>query len=350
MKKQISLLLIFALLSALLAGCGSAIPAPAAPEPPAPTEAPTPTPTPELTPEPTQEPTPEPAPDFDTAALHPMLWKVTDPEGHSLYLFGTIHVGDERVQAVLDKVRPYLVACDALAVEFDLVAYESDLAAAMADYQQFLYSDGSSVRDHMPEDLYERCAELLRQANAYSPMLDMYNLGMWANLTETAALMVCSKLDPEMGMDRMLIALAYAIEIPVLSIESASFQMGLLNSFPDELNLLMIRETLENLDSYGESIDELFEAWLSGDYDRVLALVSEEDDSADYTEEELQMMEAYNKAMLEDRNRGMAQAALSYLESGDTVFLAVGTAHMVDDLGLVQLLTDAGCTVERVDY
>ena len=230
------------------------------------------------------------------------------------------------------------------------MAYESDLAAAMADYQQFLYTDGSTIRDHMPEDLYLRCGELLREAKAYSPMLDMYNLGMWANLTETAALMVYSKLDPEMGMDRMLIALAYAIEIPVLSIESASFQMSLLNSFPDELNLLMIRDTLENLDSYGESIDGLYEAWLSGDYDRILALMSEEDDSADYTEEQLQMLADYNKAMLEDRNRGMAQAALSYLESGDTVFLAVGTAHMLDELGLVQLLTDAGCTVERVDY
>ena len=136
----------------------------------------------------------------------------------------------------------------------------------------------------------------------------------------------------------------------MLSIESASFQMSLLNSFPDELNLLMIRETLENLDSYGESIDGLYEAWLSGDYDRILALMSEEDDSADYTEEQLQMLADYNKAMMEDRNRGMAQAALSYLESGDTVFLAVGTAHMLDELGLVQLLTDAGCTVERVDY
>ena len=62
------------------------------------------------------------------------------------------------------------------------------------------------------------------------------------------------------------------------------------------------------------------------------------------------MLADYNKAMLDDRNQGMAQAALSYLQSGDTVFLAVGTAHMLDEMGLVQLLTDAGCTVERVDY
>ena len=350
MKKQLSLLLIFALLAALLAGCGSAVPAPQAPETPVPSDAPTPAPTAEPSPDPSPAPTEEPAPDYDPEALRPMLWKATDPEGHTLFLFGTIHVGDERSEAVLERVSPILLSCDALAVEFDLVAYQEDLTAAMADYQQFLYADGSTIRDHMPEDLYLRCEELLRQAKAYSPMLDMYNLGMWANLVETAALMVYSGLSADQAMDSHLIYRAYEQEIPVLSIESASFQMSLLNSFPDELNLLMIRETLENLDGYGESLAELYDAWLSGDYDRVLALMSEEDGSADYTEEQLQMLADYDKAMLEDRNRGMAQAALSYLESGETVFLAVGTAHMLDETGIVQLLTDAGCIVERVDY
>ena len=83
-----------------------------------------------------------------------IIWKVTDPEGHTLYLFGTIHVGDARSDAVLEKVSPFLLSCDALAVEFDLVAYEKDLGAVMADYQQFVYTDGSTVRDRMPEELY----------------------------------------------------------------------------------------------------------------------------------------------------------------------------------------------------
>ena len=207
MKKQPSLLLVLALLAALLIGCGSS-PAPAASEPPAPTEAPSPVPTPDPTqapaPEAVPEPSPEPAPDYDPDSLHPMLWRATDPEGHTLYLFGTIHVGDGRSQTVLEKVSPILLSCDALAVEFDLVAYQEDLAAAMADYQQFLYDDGSTVRDHMPEDLYLRCEELLRQAKAYSPMLDAYNLGLWANLTESAALTVCSGLSVErLGADEL---------------------------------------------------------------------------------------------------------------------------------------------------
>ena len=134
-----------------------------------------------------------------------------------------------------------------------------------------------------------------------------------------------------------------------MSIESPSFQYGLLNSFPDELNLLSIEATLDGLDDYADSLNELYDAWLSGEYDRVMAVLDSEDEG-DYTPEQQAMLDDYNKAMLDDRNLGMAEAALGYLASGDTVFLAVGTAHMMDTMGLVQLLTDAGCTVERVDY
>ena len=54
--------------------------------------------------------------------------------------------------------------------------------------------------------------------------------------------------------------------------------------------------------------------------------------------------------MVDDRNYGMAEAAAGYLRSGDTVFMAVGTGHLVGDVGLIQLLQDAGFTAERVEY
>jgi hypothetical protein len=47
----------------------------------------------------------------------------------------------------------------------------------------------------------------------------------------------------------------------------------------------------------------------------------------------------------------MLKVAISYLESGETVFYAVGLAHLLDDVnGLVDTLREAGYTVELVQY
>ena len=65
-------------------------------------------------------------------------------------------------------------------------------------------------------------------------------------------------------------------------------------------------------------------------------------------DEEKKLYEDYQNAMLIDRNTGMAAKAEEYLQSGKSVFLAVGAGHMVSDKGLVQLMKDKGYTVERV--
>ena len=54
--------------------------------------------------------------------------------------------------------------------------------------------------------------------------------------------------------------------------------------------------------------------------------------------------------MLLDRNAGMLEAAKGYLEGSETVFYAVGLAHLLGEEGLVKGLWDAGYTVEIVTY
>ena len=65
----------------------------------------------------------------------------------------------------------------------------------------------------------------------------------------------------------------------------------------------------------------------------------------------MKLYEEYNTAMMTDRNAGMLEVAKQYLESGDTVFYAVGLAHLLDENnGLVFTLRDAGYTVTLVEY
>ncbi|MBR3991172.1 MAG: TraB/GumN family protein [Clostridia bacterium] len=290
----------------------------------------------------------DPAPE---AAFSPALWRVTDGQ-HALYLLGTIHVGDERSEDALAAVRDVFDGCDALAVEFDTVAFENDLAASVAAVQQFLYTDGTTVRDHLPEELYEKSLEIIKSGGEYSKLIEKYNLAIWSQFLEQAAI-VPSGLTPDYGMDGLLLDRAYDRGMKILEVESAEFQYGLINSFSEELYVLMIEDTVDSIDGYCDDLVTMYEAWLGGDAetleDYVIGTGEDGEDEEDLTEEQIGMLEDYDFKMLDERNLGMADKAEAYLKSGDTVFFAVGAAHMLGDGGLVKLLTDKGYEVTRMD-
>lgn len=347
--KKLSLFLILTLLLALFTGCGggntpeSAAPAPESSDPAQST--PVETLPPETTPAETHT-------QEEIDAVHPMLFHVTGQGDGELYLFGTIHVGDQRTAIARDKLLPYLDACDALAVEFDIVAYENDQEAQLKSIMNFVNTDGSKVSEHMPAETFQKASALLGEAGLFPSLMENYNLAMWAQLVEQAALMTRTDYDMEIGMDRMLIQHCYEKNIPVRDVESAELQYELLAGFPDELNLLLIENTLDNLEDYGQAIDELYAAWLKGDYEEIVGVLNAEDDAeeADLTEEQIALLEDYNDQMLTQRNLGMRDKALQWLQAGDKVFFAVGAAHLVDEGGLVELLRAAGYTVEQVEY
>ena len=277
----------------------------------------------------------------------PAMWRVTDDEGHELYLFGTIHCGDERNETVLKKITPTLRECDALAVEFDLVAFENDLQAQIECLTPLLLTDGRTINDLMPADLYDDACDLLKEAGLYDAEYKYYDLSIWSDLVENA-LVELSGLDYDYGMDDLLTRRAYDLGIEVREVESAKEQYELSAEFDDELYLLLIEDNLTYRDDYVESLKETYEYWLAG-LDEEFADDGEYDED-EYTERELELIEDYNKKLLDDRNVKMADKAQAYLAEGKTVFFAVGAAHMENEAGLVSLLTERGYNVERVDY
>ena len=149
-----------------------------------------------------------------------------------------------------------------------------------------------------------------------------------------------------------LVGFANEHEIKVYDVEDRYRQYTMEKEYSEavhELNLYWSVYSSRN-ESYSSTAN-LFEAWCRGDYDELCALVNEEYDTSDMTEEELEAYEEYMKALVEDRDALMLEKAKEYLESGETVFYAVGLAHIIgEDTGLIFTLENAGYTVEKVDY
>lgn len=278
----------------------------------------------------------------------PLLWRVQTSAGGCVYLFGSIHVGEESLYPLPDYVTEAFADCDALAVECDIIAYENDPALMQEMAEEMIYTDGTTIQSYMDEELYEQAKEVLTEYGLYMQVYDLYKPGMWNSLVSTAVT-EASGLKTEYGVDRHFLQEAKDRNMEILEIESVEEQMELLNGFSDEFNFYMIRSTVENVQIQAAQQNVLYSAWESGN-ERLL------EQMCVITDEQIAMggtlapeLEIYRDKMYTRRNTVMAQAAAKYLEQGQRVFLTVGAAHMMGETGIVQQLTDMGYTVEQIE-
>ena len=285
----------------------------------------------------------------------PLFYHVTGPEGEEMWLMGTIHVGDNRTAHLPQEIYDAFNASDALAVEFNNDAFqeelENDSALAQKVYGFYMYSDGTTVKDHISDpELYENAVKLMKFAGEYTDYAEYFKASMWAQSLENFYLKLGYNLSTAYGLDNQLMDLAEEKGLPIWDVESGEFQTEMMTSYSDPLQEELLASAVESHPaSYYLGVEELFELWCSGDEAALIEYLAPQDTS-EMTEEELALYEEYTQAMEWDRNVGMLDVAKGYLSSGKTVFFAVGLAHLIAEDGLVNTLRDAGYTVELVTY
>lgn len=293
----------------------------------------------------------------------PLFYHVTGPEGQEMWLFGTIHVGDERTAYLPQEIQDALLSSDALALEYYSKAFDEqceedeELQDAISD--AYYFGDGSTTADHLDEELYEDALRYLKAVGGYNMNAPYMKPYLWSQQIDNFYLRQGYQLTNDQGVESRLEAIAEANDIEIRDVESGLFQIQMLTGWSDELQSLLLEEALDT-DAIADWQDtmELFELWCAGDEEAMREMLSDEVDTSEFTEEELAeyeeqkpYIEEYNKSMSYDRNDGMLEVAISYLESGETVFYAVGLAHLLNNHnGLVDTLREAGYTVELVEF
>lgn len=308
----------------------------------------------------TEELPPEEEPEIKAT---PLFYHVTGENGQEMWLMGTIHVGDERTAYLPQEIYDAFAASDALALEYNSEAFEEQMESddALQDEvsSAYYYSDGTQTSDHVDAETYETAVKYLKASGNYNMNAPYMKPSLWSNSIENFYLRQGYHLTGEQGMEERLTKLAKEQNKEIRDVESGLFQIRMLTGWSEELHELLLEDALESSAAeYIADVADLYEKWCAGDEAVMREALSTEVDTSEFTEEELAEYEAqlpleeeYNKAMSFDRNEGMLEVAIEYLESGDVVFYAVGLAHLLDDTnGLVDTLRDAGYTVELVEY
>ena len=258
---------------------------------------------------------------------------------------GSIHAGYDYFYPLPDYAMNAYEAADTLAVEFDIIAFESDMEAQMYMLNSMVYADGSKLSDHVSQELYERAVNTMSACNLYMDELDYFTAGIWAQLLEEL-LMYTVDASFDLGIDRYFLSKAYEDGKNIADIESAKLQIDMSINFSEPLQAMLLESALDSFDNaetYGESLDALIACWASGNEAELVALLATESDGL--TEEELVLYKEYNDAMIVNRNIGMADFAENALNNGEETLIVVGAAHVVGEGGIIDLLIQRGYTV-----
>ena len=303
---------------------------------------------------------PEEAPETQAT---PLFYHVTGENGQQMWLLGTIHVGDSRTGFLPQEIYDAFAASDALALEMDSEAFteatEKDEKLQEEISNCYYYSNGKTAADYLDAETYQLALKYMKASGNYNRNTPYLKLSMWANAIENFNRQIGHSLVSEQGVEERLTKLAHEQGKEILEVESGLFQTKMLTGWSDDLQVLLLEEALESTaEEYWLDLNALYDLWCLGDEAAMREELSSQVDTSELTEEELaeyeqykHLLEEYNKAMSYDRNDGMLEVAIEYLESDQVVFYAVGLAHLLDDVnGLVDALREAGYTVELVSY
>lgn len=281
--------------------------------------------------------------------INPILYKVTkEGSDNTIYLLGSIHAANKSDLNFADYVMNAYNSSDYTAFEFDLVKYEKDLQKQIDDAKKLLNDDGSTLKDHVSEEQYNKIVNFLKEHNLYNSLYFSYKMVMIESLISSSSLKDAG-LNQESGIDKYFINQSNKDKKEILEIENSDFQMDLLANFSDELYLFMINDVIDNYDAEVEGLKKLYDAWKNGDYNSIIELAFDEYNYDTLTDHEKEMIDEYTKALLDDRNINMTNIINDYFTNNKNVFVVVGIAHIIGDDGIVNQLSNMGYNVERVN-
>ncbi len=264
-----------------------------------------------------------------SASAQSLLWRVSGKDLKSQsYLYGTIHIQDRRVFAFDSTVWHCFDSCDAIALE--LLLDETNIKAIR---QKMYMPKGNNLVTMLSKDdfaiLDSLCKDKLGASAIFlSSMKPMFLMSALqdADLPKDEPLpldMFFQKQAREKGKN------CYGLEDYMAQIKAIDAI-----SLDDQVE--MLKQVLHSQQNMFVSFDSLVLVYLDFDMDKITEML-----------EDPTLPENFNKSLVSKRNKIMLKG-FRKRAVGESVFCAVGCAHLTGKDGLIAQLRKRGYTVEPV--
>lgn len=256
-----------------------------------------------------------------------LLWEVN---GETLpgisYVFGTMHVRDQRAFQRLQPVYTAIDNCVAFAAEFDLndiSSGENLHALALPPYV--------TLDQLIPPKKYEKLRQILRKTVGIElNLLRESQPILVANLIEESIMAI----DMPFSLDQHLWQYAHNQEKMMLGIETLQEQIEILRQIPLEYQIQSLVSTGRNISLHRRSLQKMAKWYEEGDIQQLYKTSR-------------RGAHDLRKLLLYNRNKLMADRISEMVQMQPT-FCAVGAAHLAGLKGVLRLLKRKGFHVRPI--
>lgn len=263
-----------------------------------------------------------------SAAQASLLWKISGQDlAQPSYLFGTIHMICQNDFYTDERIEQAFAQTDALMLEIDIAD-----PGTMLRMQQLMFNPGGAyLGEHLSADQLAEVDAFFTENLGVS----IAQIGILKPLAlQSMVLLTAMDCAEVASYEGYLTEKAQADETPILELETVEFQMSIFDNIPLEEQVGWLWDMVSAIEEVGAQFDELSSAYLNEDLDALLVLMKEDAQFADHYE-----------TLLNERNRNWV-APISEQIHQQSTFIAVGAGHLPGENGVVELLRDAGYTVE----
>lgn len=262
-------------------------------------------------------------------ATHRLLWEIQPPANTApSYLLGTMHVKDAQAFQGFEQILLYLDTCSAFAAEFNFEEVnptQFTQAAALPPSQQFHQHLSPKVYQKLDRIVQRELGAPLQAFHTLSPMLLINQLSEAQLGTER----------PQ-ALDQALYAQATTHQKTILGLETFEEQLAVLGQINLPEQYRSLKGIATHFKRFKRSIHAATAAYLQGDI-RLLLKQSQ------------RSIGSMRRVLLYDRNRRMAARFAAY-SNQQSLFGAIGAAHLAGEKGVLRLLKQQGFHLRPVDY
>ena len=266
-----------------------------------------------------------------------MMWKATSKTA-TVFLLGTLHVATPEMYPMPKAVEEAFAKSDRLVVEVNMNKLDQQKMFAFIA-EKGGYKDGKTLPECVSKETWAATRDAIQQFGI--PLTGFEKLKPWyVGMVLMMAQIEKLGYDAKLGIDQHFLDIAMKKRVGIDELETADFQMNIFANGDDKKQEQVLVSTLAEIKSMKDEIATLISAWIAGDAGAIDAVLSAK--LADHPESR-----EFVNELIYDRNAPMAAKIGNYLKGTGTVFVAVGSAHLVGTNGIVKMLRDQHFAVEQ---